>query len=126
MAARRKEQARTEEDERLHADCTALSNVLELVGNKWAVMVVGLLGKGPLRFTHLRAAIGCVSGRSLTITLRRLADAGLVSRTHYPELPLRVEYALTPYGRSLETSLAHLLDWARRNQSRMPAVDARK
>lgn len=94
------------------ADWTALANALELVGNKWVIIIVTLLGERTMRFAELRRAIGCVSARSLTQSLRKLVAAGLVSRTHHAEVPPRVEYALTPFGRSLVEPVSHLLEWA--------------
>ena len=59
------------------------------------------LGGGPLRFNELRRAIGGISQRMLTLTLRGLERDGLITRTAYPTIPPRVDYALTPLGRDL-------------------------
>ena len=85
----------------LPADCRAISDVLARVGDKWSVLVVTRLGPGPMRFNELRRSIGGISQRMLTLTLRGLERDGLVTRTVFPTIPPRVDYALTPLGRDL-------------------------
>lgn len=87
-------------------------DVLDRVGDKWSVLVITLLGDGPLRFMELKRAIGLVSQRMLTRTLRGLERDGLVSRTVFPTVPPRVDYELTPLGRDLRETLAPLAAWA--------------
>src|ERR1700740_792952 len=82
-------------------DCRAVSEVLARVGDKWTVLVVGKLGHGPKRFNEIRRALGSISQRMLTLTLRGLERDGLVTRTVFPTIPPRVDYALTPLGRDL-------------------------
>src|ERR671930_1337254 len=82
-------------------DCRAVSEVLARVGDKWTVLVVNELGDGPKRFNALRRALGSISQRMLTLTLRGLERDGLVTRTVTPSIPPRVDYALTRLGRSL-------------------------
>ena len=83
----------------LPADCRAVSDVLARVGDKWSVLVVTRLGGGPVRFNELRRSIGGISQRMLTLTLRGLERDGLITRTIFPTIPPRVEYALTALGR---------------------------
>src|SRR5919197_2649079 len=103
---------------RLHdaEDCRAVSEVLARVGNKWTVLVVTVLGDGPKRFNALRRALGSISQRMLTLTLRGLERDGLVTRTVTPTIPPRVDYALTRLGRSLLEPVSALDSWARRNR----------
>src|SRR5271167_3491325 len=82
-------------------DCRAVSEVLSRVGGKWTVLVVSTLGDGPKRFNELRKALGSISQRMLTLTLRALERDGLVTRTVLPSNPPRVDYALRPLGRDL-------------------------
>lgn len=93
-------------------DCRAISEVLSRVGDKWTVLVVSTLGDGPKRFNELRRALGSISQRMLTLTLRGLERDGLVTRTVYPEIPPRVEYQLTELGRTLTNPLDTLWNWA--------------
>src|SRR5215475_4673773 len=82
-------------------DCRGISEVLARVGDKWTVLVVSALGNGPKRFNELRRGLGSISQRMLTLTLRALERDGLVKRTVFPTIPPRVDYELTPLGRSL-------------------------
>jgi DNA-binding HxlR family transcriptional regulator len=105
-------------------DCRAVSEVLSRVGDKWTVLVVSTLGDGPKRFNELRRALGSISQRMLTLTLRGLERDGLVTRTVTPSIPPRVDYELTRLGRSLLEPVSELGLWARKNR---PAIqDARR
>ena len=103
----------------LPADCRAISDVLARVGDKWSVLVVTRLGSGAMRFNELRRAIGGISQRMLTLTLRGLERDGLVTRTVFPTIPPRVDYALTPLGRDLLQPVSALGEWATRNQAKI-------
>jgi DNA-binding HxlR family transcriptional regulator len=98
-------------------DCRAVSEVLSRVGDKWTVLVVSTLGDGPKRFNELRHALGSISQRMLTLTLRALERDGLVTRTVFPSVPPRVVYELTRLGRSLLEPVNTLALWARKNRS---------
>ena len=102
-------------------DCRAVSEVLARVGDKWTVLVVGVLGAGPKRFSEIRRALGSISQRMLTLTLRGLERDGLVTRTVFPTIPPRVDYELTKLGASLLEPVNGLGRWARKNR---PAVQA--
>ena len=103
----------------LPADCRAVSDVLARVGDKWSVLVVTRLGGGPVRFNELRRSIGGISQRMLTLTLRGLERDGLITRTIFPTIPPRVEYALTALGRDLLQPVSGLSEWALRNQGKI-------
>ncbi|MGO9699461.1 MAG: winged helix-turn-helix transcriptional regulator [Xanthobacteraceae bacterium] len=103
----------------LPSDCRAVSDVLARIGDKWSVLIVSRLGDGPVRFNELRRAIGGISQRMLTLTLRGLERDGLVTRTVFPTIPPRVDYALTPLGRDLLVPVSALGAWAIRNQPKI-------
>ncbi|HEX8809568.1 MAG TPA: helix-turn-helix domain-containing protein [Xanthobacteraceae bacterium] len=103
----------------LPADCRAVSDVLARVGDKWSVLVVTRLGGGPVRFNELRRSIGGISQRMLTLPLRGLERDGLITRTIFPTIPPRVEYALTALGRDLLQPVSGLSEWALRNQGKI-------
>ena len=109
----------------LPADCRAISDVLARVGDKWSVLVVTRLGEGPMRFNELRRSIGGISQRMLTLTLRGLERDGLVTRTVFPTIPPRVDYALTPLGRDLLQPVSALGAWAIRNQPKIASARER-
>ncbi len=96
-----------------------MSEVLARVGDKWTVLVVTVLGEGPKRFNELRRALGSISQRMLTLTLRCLERDGLVTRTVFPTVPPRVDYELTQLGHSLLEPVSRLGLWARQNRSAM-------
>ncbi|MEA2979962.1 MAG: hypothetical protein QOF09_1785 [Alphaproteobacteria bacterium] len=97
-------------------DCRAVSEVLSRVGDKWTILVVGELGHGPKRFNEIRRALGSISQRMLTLTLRGLERDGLVTRTVFPTVPPRVDYELTKLGRSLLEPVSGIGLWARQNR----------
>ncbi|WP_328469268.1 winged helix-turn-helix transcriptional regulator [Streptomyces sp. NBC_00448] len=96
------------------ADCPARLAV-ELIADKWTVVVLYGLSKGPVRHGELVELIGGISRKVLTQTLRRLAAHGLVSRHAYAEVPPRVEYELTALGATLIEPIHMLTEWARAN-----------
>ncbi len=99
------------------AECHAVVEVLDLIGDKWMVMVVGALSRGTTRFNALMRAIDGISHRMLTIRLRDLERDGFVTRTVYPTIPPKVEYRLTEMGGSLIDPLNMLAGWAMRHRS---------
>ena len=103
-------------------DCRAVSAVLQRVGDKWTVLVVSMLGNGPMRFNELRHAIGGISQKMLTTTLRSLERDGFATRTVFPTIPPRVDYELTDLGRELLVPVTVLADWARANTGRINAA----
>ena len=95
--------------------------VLGMVGDKWSLLIVRHLSQGPRRFTELKRAVDGISQRMLTVTLRRLERDGLITRTVHPTVPPRVDYALTPMGRTLLDTVRNLLEWA---DEHLPEIDA--
>jgi DNA-binding HxlR family transcriptional regulator len=89
-----------------------IREILDRVGDKWSLQVIFHLGDGPRRFTALKRSIDGVSQRMLTVTLRGLERDGIVSRTMYPEIPPRVEYALTELGGTLRDAAGAIVSWA--------------
>lgn len=87
-------------------------HILDRIGDKWTVLIVGALGDESLRFSELRRRIEGISQKMLTQTLRALEEDGLVTRTVYAEVPARVEYRLTEAGHSLRAPLQALEEWS--------------
>jgi DNA-binding HxlR family transcriptional regulator len=100
-------------------DCRAVSEILQRIGDKWSLLVVRRLGDGPMRFNELRAAVGGISQKMLTTTLRTLERDGFVTRTVFPTIPPRVDYELTDLGRELEIPVKGLAEWAITNMGRV-------
>lgn len=97
--------------ERTESGCRATREILERIGDKWTLYVVGALHQGPRRFSELRREVAGVSQRMLTLTLRGLERDGLVTRTVFPSIPPRVDYELTPLGYTLLEPVAVLIKW---------------
>jgi DNA-binding HxlR family transcriptional regulator len=91
-------------------DCPARA-ILEILAEKWALLLVHVLAAGPARTAELRRRIGGISDKMLIQTLRRLERSGFVARHAYPEVPPRVEYSLTPLGLSLSGPITMLDHW---------------
>lgn len=96
------------------SDCPARLAV-DIFGNSWLTVIVYTLRDGPLRPVDLRRAIGGISQKMLTQTLRRMERMAMVERRRYSEAPPRVEYELTPVGRDLLTPIFALGEWADRH-----------
>ena len=102
-------------------ECDAISTTLARIGDKWTLLVVELLADGPMRFNEMRRTIGSISQRMLTLTLRGLERDGLVTRSVTATVPARVDYALTPLGRSLLDVVNVVSRWA---DEHVPALHA--
>ncbi len=105
--------------------CAGVRGVLARVGDKWTVLVVVLLRGRPHRFNELKRAVGGVSQRMLTLTLRGLERDGMVVRTVGAGAPPRVDYALTPLGRSLAEPVVALAEWANGHLADIAAAQER-
>jgi len=89
--------------------------VLGLIANRWTALVIYALAGGTLRYSELRRRIGGISQKMLTQTLRKLEREGLVERRAYPVIPPKVEYRLTPLGRTLIEPLRAVCRWAEKH-----------
>jgi len=106
------------------SNCRLVGDVLARIGDKWTVFVVRLLADRPMRFNELKRAIDGISQRMLTLTLRGLERDGLVTRTVFPTVPPRVEYALTDLGQTLIVMVQGLGEWAIQNRPTIVAARA--
>ena len=115
---------RPAELERGPTNCHA-REMLVRVGDKWSVYVIHVLGDaGTLRFNELRSRVEGISQRMLTVTLRGMERDGLVARTVYPEVPPRVEYALTRLGKTLRQLVRGLIEWSGAHLTEVDAARA--
>ncbi|MDY3562947.1 helix-turn-helix transcriptional regulator [Gemmata sp. JC673] len=120
-----KEHLRRGNHAELREGCKPGAELLSLIAEKWTVLVVIVLSDGPKRFKELQRSLTGVSQRMLTLTVRGLERDGLISRTVFPTVPPRVEYALTDLGESLRTPIFALGQWARDNRAVIEAARAR-
>ena len=104
-----------------HSNCRRVAPILARVGDKWSILTVMNLAGGSKRFSELRRGIDGISQRMLTLTLRGLERDGFVARTVTSSIPPRVDYELTPLGRSLCEPVMALGGWA---QANLDVIDA--
>ncbi len=103
-------------------NCEHISGMLGRITDKWTLVVVRVLGRGPCRFNALRREVGEISQKVLANTLRDLEENGFVSRTVTPTKPPQVEYALTELGREFLAPVKTLSDWVVGNLERIEAA----
>lgn len=109
---------RTTIEDALFPNCP-IRNILARISDKWSLLVIYTLDKaesGVIRFKELQRAVPDISQKMLTVTLRTLEEDGYVTRTIYPEVPPRVEYALTKRAKSLLPHVDSLIGWALENK----------
>jgi DNA-binding HxlR family transcriptional regulator len=99
-------------------------NVLEVLANKWTVLIVPALRGGTLRFGELRRRLDGITQKSLTQSLRGLERDGLLTRTFHPTIPPRVEYTLTPLGHNASDLLEAMRRWAEQHMAEILAARA--
>ena len=99
--------------------CLAVREVLNLVGDKWSILIVTMLDGNAKRFTEIQHSINGISQRMLTRTLRQLERNGLVDRRVEPTVPPSVYYSLTPLGKTLIDPVTSLAAWALQNYPKM-------
>jgi DNA-binding HxlR family transcriptional regulator len=108
-------------------DCP-MTRLMSAISSKWSMPVLYnlLLAEGPVRFGALKKSIGHVTQRELSHTLKKFVDMGVVIRNAYAEVPPRVEYSLTPLGRSLNEPVMALSHWAEKHAHQLVAAGARQ
>ncbi|MDR3435338.1 helix-turn-helix domain-containing protein [Telmatospirillum sp.] len=99
--------------------CCGLEAALDVIGGKWKVMVLWALHPRPHRFGELRRAIPGISEKMLIQNLKEMEADGIVTRQDFKEIPPRVEYAVTSFGRSLCEALSPLCEWGQSHMARI-------
>jgi DNA-binding HxlR family transcriptional regulator len=102
----------------LHSGNCPVTHAVRLMGRRWKPLVLYYLGPGPLRFGELRRCIPEATQKMLTQTLRELEKDGLVLRKVYPQLPPKVVYSVSRYGRTLKPVLLKLCAWGEKDFKR--------
>jgi DNA-binding HxlR family transcriptional regulator len=92
--------------------CPKFEAAFELLGKKWTGLIIRSLLSGTKRFSDIQDIIPSLSARMLTERFKELEEQGIILRTVYPEMPVRIEYALTEKGRDLEKSMDEIQKWA--------------
>jgi DNA-binding HxlR family transcriptional regulator len=99
------------------SDCP-IKTTLDVIGGKWKPLILFFLKTGPKRFSDLRRSVPDVTQKMLTDRLRELEKDGIVHRKIYPQVPPRVEYSLTPYGKTLSRVLEAMCAWGIKHRRR--------
>jgi DNA-binding HxlR family transcriptional regulator len=99
-------------------DC-GLDTVLTLIGGKWKMLILYHLCHGPRRFGELRRLLSGISEKMLIQNLRQMKESDLLVRKDYQQVPPKVEYSITPFGRELGKSMAPLCAWGEKNRKRV-------
>ena len=99
-------------------DCPVATTV-QLIGNKWKLLIIRNLLVRPWRFNELHKSLEGISQKVLTDSLRQMEANGIITRTVYPEVPPRVEYALSPLGESMRPILDSMQAWGEAYKSQM-------
>jgi DNA-binding HxlR family transcriptional regulator len=92
--------------------CPRYEAAIQLLGKRWTPLIIRVLLGGPRRFRDIKEQLADMSDRMLTERLRELENNGIVTRTVYPETPVRIEYKLTPKGATLEPVIQSIQEWA--------------
>ena len=106
--------------------CATFHQAIELIGRRWTGAIISLLLQSRCRFATLRDAIPEITDRMLSERLQELESQGIVERTVIPEMPVRVEYALTKKGRALASAVEAISDWAHKWAEVPPEASGRK
>lgn len=91
--------------------CLAVETTLKVIGGKWKPLILWVLREKTMRFSQIKREIEDITQKMLTQQLRELEEDGIVKRVVYPEVPPRVEYSITPYGKTLENVLVTINEW---------------
>lgn len=106
------------------ATCEHIARMLARISDKWTILVVRTLGRGPSRFNALKREVGEISQKMLSSTLRDLEENGFVTRTVTPTIPPQVEYALTDLGQDFLRPVYGLADWVIAHSAQIEAARA--
>lgn len=99
------------------AENCPIRDVIDRIGDKWSLLILVVLSQQPTRFNALKRAIGNISQKVLTKTLKELEQEGYITRTVFDESPPKVVYQLTDMGLSVLIPVSHLIDWAEQNHA---------
>ncbi|QFU90246.1 putative HTH-type transcriptional regulator YybR [Amycolatopsis sp. YIM 10] len=99
-----------------------LDAAIDVMGGKWKALILWALYDGALRFAEVRREVPGISERMLILSLRELQTAGVVHREDHHEVPPKVEYSLTPFGKSLLEAMVPLGEWGERNMAKIEAI----
>lgn len=92
--------------------CPRFEKAVDLLSKRWVALIVFVLMPGPRRFGEIESCLSNLSGKVLSDRLKEMENEGIVERTVYPEMPVRIEYSLTPKGVALAPILGEIGNWS--------------
>lgn len=119
--AKTKESSTNNQNRRFITNCD-MTYAVQIIGGRWKLFIMVNLEKGPLRYGELKKKITHITERMLTLQLRELEEDSIIKRTVFPEVPLRVEYELTPIGQELLPICLQISDWGTKHRRATEAV----
>lgn len=119
----RKETSTNAINEKMILDGCGMANALTVVGGRWKPAILCRLVHGTLRYGELKKSIAGISERMLVAQLRELQKDGIVERVVYPEVPPRVEYHLTDFGKTMKPMLNAMSDWGNRYKNHLKPAE---
>jgi len=102
-----------------HPSGCPVGATMGVIGGKWKVVILYYLLEGTRRFSELRRLMPGLTQRMLTLQLRELEQCGIISRKVYPQIPPKVEYSMTTYGKTLEPVVRMISDWGWKHLDRL-------
>lgn len=103
--------------QKISIPCSSVKTTLDVIGGKWKPLILFVLKENTLRFSEVHKSIEGITQKMLTQQLRELEADGLISRKIYPEVPPKVEYSMTEYGKSLLPVLRSMSEWGRTHEA---------
>ena len=103
----------------MNTSCNAVGTTLKVIGGKWKPLILWVLRDKVLRFSEIKRQIDGITQKMLTQQLREMEEDGIVSRKVFPEVPPRVEYTITAYGKTLEPVLIKIYEWGKKHEERL-------
>lgn len=101
-------------------DKSCVMKTIKIIGSKWTVLILRELCEGTKRFGELQRSLDGISPKTLSLRLRELEKHGIVKKKVFKEIPLHVEYSLTPRGESLRDLIEKMREWGERATTATP------
>ncbi|KWX69662.1 winged helix-turn-helix transcriptional regulator [Paenibacillus jilunlii] len=92
--------------------CPRFEKAVDMLSKRWVALIVFVLMKGPRRFGEIESCLSNLSGKVLSDRLKEMENEGIIERTVYPEMPVRIEYSLTSKGNALAPILGEIGNWS--------------
>lgn len=109
-------------EKQINLGCSSVKVTLDVMGGKWKPLIMFILVERTMRFSELQRSITGITQKMLTEQLRELEKDGMISRKVYPQIPPKVEYSITEYGRTLLPVLETMHKWGKEHRNQKPVA----